>query len=321
MPGYGRPGYRLRSGAWGAVADDSLIAGGDVLVTGASAGIGEAACAELAAHGARVHMVARDRGRLEESAERVAARLAPGSRGGVETWTCDVSDLAAVRAFAARFRERDLDLRGVLHNAGVLVDERRRTAQGHELTLATHVLGPLLLSGLVAPQLRAGAPSRMVFVSSGGMYTSRLRADDVELDAEPFDGPRFYAHAKRLQVLVAEMLAERWRGDAIAVYSMHPGWVRTGGLDASLPRFARLARPLLRTPAQGADTAVWLLASREAPRAPSGFWHDRRARPEHRLPWTRADAAEAERVLDELIRLSGFDDRRREARAGSAPPA
>ena len=64
------------------------------------------------------------------------------------------------------------------------------------------------------------------------------------------------------------MLAERWRADAIAVYSMHPGWVRTGGLDEALPRFARLARPLLRDPQQGADTAVWLLALARGPIGP-----------------------------------------------------
>ncbi len=314
VPGYGSAGYRLRCGAWGEPADESLIAGGDVVVTGASAGIGEAACAELVAHGARVHMVARDRGRLEAAAARVAARVPPDSRGAVETSVCDVSDLAAVRAFAGRLRHRDLDLRGVLHNAGVLVDERRRTAQGHELTLATHVLGPLLLSGLLAPELRAGAPSRVVFVSSGGMYTAGLRPDDLELDSEPFDGPRFYAHAKRLQVLVAEMLAARWRTDAVAVYSMHPGWVRTGGLADALPGFSRVTGPLLRSPEQGADTAVWLLASREAPRDPSGFWHDRRARPTNRLPWTRANEAEREQVLDGLVRASGFDDRRGDAR-------
>ena len=90
---------------------------------------------------------------------------------------------------------------------------------------------------------------------------------------------------------------------------MHPGWVRTGGLDEALPRFARLARPLLRDPQQGADTAVWLLAAPEAPSGPSGFWHDRQPRPLHRLPRTRETESERRAAWDGLVRLSGFDDR------------
>jgi dehydrogenase/reductase SDR family member 12 len=147
------------------------------------------------------------------------------------------------------------------------------------------------------------------------MYTARLHADDLELEHEEFDGPRFYAHAKRVQVIVAEQLAERWRADGIAVYSMHPGWVRTGGLEQALPRFTRLTRPLLRDPQQGADTAVWLLAAPEAPAAPSGFWHDRRPRPLHRLPRTRESADERLRAWDGLVRMSGFDDRAADADA------
>ena len=205
-----------------------------MIVTGASAGIGEAAAAGLAARGARVHMVGRDHDRLVAAAGRVRGRLAPDARAP-EIWQCDLSDLEAVRDFVARFRERGPDLRGIVHNAGVLVDERRRTAQGHELTVATHVLGPLLLTGLLAPELRAAVPSRVVFVSSGGMYTARVRPDDLELEREEFDGPRFYAHAKRLQVIVAEQLAERWRAEGIAVYSMH----RVGCAPAGSTRHCR----------------------------------------------------------------------------------
>ena len=225
-----------------------------------------------------------------------------------------------MRSFAAGFRARRPDLRGLLHNAGVLVGERAALAQGHELTLATHVLGPLLLSGLLAPDLRAAAPSRVVFVSSGGMYTARLRADDLELEREEFDGTRFYAHAKRLQVIAASELAERWGPEGIRVYSMHPGWVRTGGLSDALPRFTRLVGPLLRDPQQGADTAVWLLASPDVPRGPSGFWHDRRPADAPAAADARERRASASARSAELVRLQRVRRLRRGgARAGRRP--
>ena len=124
MPGFGAPGYRLRSGSWSGPPTVSRVTGADVIVTGASAGIGEAAAAGLAARGARVHMVGRDRDRLVAAAGRVRGRLAPDARAP-EIWECDLSDLEAVRDFVARFRERGPDLRGIVHNAGVLVHERR----------------------------------------------------------------------------------------------------------------------------------------------------------------------------------------------------
>ena len=187
VPGFGSPGYRLRSGAWSEPAGPSAVAGADVIVTGASAGIGEAACAGLAARGARVHMVARDGDRLEAAAARVRGRLG-ASGAGLETWQCDLSDLDAVRAFAAAFRARRPDLRGVLHNAGVLTDERRRTREGHELThrdararaaAAHRVAGARAARGGARPGSSSSRPAAC---------TRPPAADDLELEREEFDG-------------------------------------------------------------------------------------------------------------------------------------
>ena len=102
-----------------------------------------------------------------------------------------------------------------------------------------------------------------------------------------------YARAKRAQLVLADAWAERFAPAGVASYAMHPGWVDTPGLTEGLPRFRALVRPLLRTPADGADTAVWLAAGgprRSAPQAAattpmtSGFFHDRRPRSDHRFP-------------------------------------
>ena len=89
---------------------------------------------------------------------------------------------------------------------------------------------------------------------------------------------------------------------------MHPGWADTPGLSSSLPRFYRLMRPLLRDPHEGADTIVWLAtADRDEIDQRSGeFWHDRRPRPKHRLPWTRESRQERERLWAECARLGGL---------------
>ena len=70
-----------------------------------------------------------------------------------------------------------------MHNAGVMTKERSKSVDGYELTLATHVLGPLLLTDLLTPRLAEAAPSKVVFVTSGGMYTEKLDVDDLQLRA------------------------------------------------------------------------------------------------------------------------------------------
>jgi NAD(P)-dependent dehydrogenase (short-subunit alcohol dehydrogenase family) len=147
----------------------------------------------------------------------------------------------------------------------------------------------------------------VINVSSGGMYTARIQLDDLQLQGEEFDGARFYAHTKRAEVILSEEWARRLAGDGITVYSTHPGWVATEGVKTSLPRFNRVMGPLLRDPAAGADTIVWLAGSEEAARRSGEFWHDRRIRPKHRVPWTRESAEERARLFWECERLCGLE--------------
>ena len=101
---------------------------------------------------------------------------------------------------------------------------------------------------------------------------------------------------KQAQVTLAQLWAVRLPPDEVVVHAMHPGWADTPGVVRSLPTFHRVVGPLLRTPAEGADTLVWLAASDGAPLASTGgFWHDRRRRSPHRLRSTRRADTEAER--------------------------
>ena len=172
----------------------------------------------------------------------------------------------------------------------------RTAADGTELTLSTHVVAPFRLSLLLSPLLFATPLPVIVTVSSGGMYTQRFDLDDLELTPDDYRGVTAYARAKRAQVVLAHEWDRRWRPEGVASYAMHPGWVRTPGLTASLPAIARLG-PLLRTPCEGADTAAWLAAGgrrgaaspdedRPDRREPGGIWLDRRRRREYYVPTT-----------------------------------
>ena len=150
--------------------------------------------------------------------------------------------------------------------------------------------------GLLAA-LRIGR-SRVVFVSSGGMYPVKLDLDVLQGRTRRFDGVVAYAQAKRAQVIVGELLAAR--EPAITFSSMHPGWADTRGVQTSLPTFRKVTRRLLRTSDEGADTVTWLVAAEPAPGPSGAFWFDRRQAPTHLLPWTRESEGER-RALERLL--------------------
>ena len=138
------------------------------------------------------------------------------------------------------------------------------------------------------------------------MYTQRLHVEDLQSTAETFDGPTVYARTKRAQVILTELWAERLAGTGVVVHAMHPGWADTPGVASSLPRFHRIVGPLLRSAEEGADTIVWLGAAAEPGESSGGFWHDRRQRPTHRVPWTRETLADRARLWRECERLTGW---------------
>ncbi len=304
VPGYSRLGYAVRSRSWDEEESAARLDGWTVLVTGANSGIGAAAAARFARAGASVHLLARNRERGEDARARISE--ATGS-DRVALEICDVSDLDSVREFTAGFAAENPELHCLVNNAGVMPAERTLTPGGHELTFATNVLGPFLLTKLLLPMLRSGAPSRIINVSSGGMYSQKLDADDLQLERRDYDPPEVYAHTKRCEVILTELWAERLRGTAISVHSMHPGWADTPGVQTSLPRFRKLMRPLLRDADQAADTIFWLASAAEPANRSGLFWHDREPRPLHRVPWTRETPADRERLWAECERLSSSE--------------
>jgi dehydrogenase/reductase SDR family protein 12 len=280
---------------------DADLGGRVCVVTGANSGIGRAVATALAARRADVWLLCRDRARGDEAV--TAIRHATGNRR-VHLEVLDVSHLAAVRAFAARFGPTRVDV--LIHNAGVLPATREATPEGLELTLATNVVGPFLLTHLLRDKLVAAGDARIINVSSGGMYAQRLALDDVQWTQRPFDGVTAYAQTKRMQVILTELLARRWARQGIAVHAMHPGWADTPSVRSSIPRFWQLMRKRLRTAEQGADTLVWLAVAPLARLGSGRFWFDRAAQSTHLLPFTAERRGDRGRLWRLCQRLAGL---------------
>ena len=298
--GYTRIGPGLRRRWWPADPAPDAMVGKRVLVSGATAGIGLEMARAFAGLGATVHLLGRSADKVQRCVAEISEQFPEAELVGE---VCDVSDLEAVAAWTTDFADRVAALDGLVHNAGLMPKERAVTAQGHELQLATHILGPHLMTERLLPLLRAAQGASVVFVSSGGMYSTPLVVDDLESSRE-YNGVRTYARTKRMQVVLADAWAHRLAGTDVKVESMHPGWVDTPGVAEYLPRFRVITRPLLREVADGADTVVWLVATR--PESKTGhFWHDRAQRPTT-FGWQRAEnPARVRRFLQQVSDLTG----------------
>ena len=300
-PSWSRVGYdiRRRMFDWDSSALPRLD-GRVVVLTGFTSGIGRATASMLGSLGATLHLVGRDPGRVAS----VSAQLRDEGID-VTTSIADLADLDAVRRIATEIVEQHPAIDVLIHNAGALSRTYTTSAQGHETTVAAQVLGPFLLTTLLLEPLRA-ARGRVLTVASGGMYAERLSVADLEMTPDAYDGVRAYARAKRAQVELTREWTRR-NDDTVSFHTMHPGWADTPGVVESLPTFHRITRPLLRDPAAGADTLVWLAAIEASDLGESGgFWLDRRRRSISKVPWTDTPAGERYRLWSWCMERTGL---------------
>lgn len=273
---------------------DVDLTGKRYVVTGANAGLGFATAKALAQLGGHIYLFCRNPERARQAQQRIASDD-PGASTRIVL--VDMGDLHAVDAAAEALG--DEPLAGLIHNAGLMPDAYKTTLQGFELTYAVHLLGPLRLTWRLLPNLRAGG-GRVIFVGSGGMYSEALDLMTLPNHEGSFKkgykGITAYARTKRGQAELVRVLGDRLK--PLRVHAMHPGWANTKGVEDSMPWFHKFVGNRLRTPEQGADTIVWLAASKTDPA--SDFYFDRASAPMNLLKKHSSHPAQRAGLLPQL---------------------
>jgi NAD(P)-dependent dehydrogenase (short-subunit alcohol dehydrogenase family) len=301
LPGiwrFTRLGYSRSRRNWKPVS--AYLGDRHAVITGATAGLGLAAAKGLAALGAKITLVARDEDKARATARELSTETG-NTHIGIEI--CDMSVMSQVHQLADRLLAAGQPVDILVNNAGALFNPRQVTAEGLEKSFALLLLAPFILTERLQPLLAKSESARVVNVSSGGMYSQKIRVDDLQSERGEYSGSVAYARAKRGLMILTEAWAERWRENGIIVNAMHPGWADTPGVESALPAFYRLTRPLLRSPEEGADTIVWLAASTEAGEVSGKFWLDREQHPSHISARTRETGAERAQLLETLGEL------------------
>jgi NAD(P)-dependent dehydrogenase (short-subunit alcohol dehydrogenase family) len=234
-----------------------------VLVTGGTGGIGKATAIGLAVLGARVGITGRDPARTE----RVAAEIRTASGNpAVDPFGADMSSQAEVRRLAVAVLDAYPRLDVLVNNVGGFWAHRHQTVDGLEHTFAVNHLASFLLTNLLLDRLKASAPARVVTVSSHVQAEGRIDFDNLQ-GARDYSGQTAYSQSKLANVMFTNELARRLEGSGVTATCLHPGFVRTDfGAEDQATFFAVISgivRPFLKTPAQGAQTSIYLASSPE----------------------------------------------------------
>jgi NAD(P)-dependent dehydrogenase (short-subunit alcohol dehydrogenase family) len=187
-----------------------------ILVTGATDGLGKRVARELAAKGTTVLLHGRSPERLEVTLEELRGQT---SSQKVGSYLADLSSLAAVRDLADRILSEYDRLDVLVNNAGIIVQERKESEDGYELTFAVNYLSHFFLTSLLLPLLKGSAPARVVNVASAGQ--SPIDFEDPMLE-RGYDAMRAYSRSKLAQIMFTFELAERLSDTGVSVNALHP---------------------------------------------------------------------------------------------------
>jgi NAD(P)-dependent dehydrogenase (short-subunit alcohol dehydrogenase family) len=238
------------------------------LVTGANTGIGFEVARGLARDGFRVVLACRDRAKGEAARSAIASET---RNPDVELLVVDLASQKSIRSAAQEFSRKHDALDVLINNAGTTSSKRRESPEGVEITFATNVLGYHLLTFQLLELLQRAPAARVINTAS--MMAYGLDLDDVNFKRRRYSASAAYAQSKQADRMLTWALARRLADTSVTANALHPGAVNTALLRAMSPGSSGI------TPAEGADTAIWLATSPEVAGVSGRLWVRRRETP------------------------------------------
>jgi len=286
-----------------------------VVITGANGGLGKEMATYAAAKGATLYMICRSTEKAEKARQDILSST-KADANKIKILLADVGEFTQVRNVVKELQQSETRVDCLVCNAGALVSTRQTTTEGHEVTLASHLLGgSYLLSQLLLPQLQKSKDPRCIFVTSGGMLTTKFpdwktaswTFDDAE---KKFDGTLAYAYAKRGQVLLADRLTKT--EPSVKWMTAHPGWTATPGVDDAFGDNKKWLEPM-RHPWQGAEGMAWLMGAPYDELQSGAFYLDRTPQAKHVAgpfftegSYTKNSEADVDDMMEHLKKEAGL---------------
>ena len=281
-------------------ANKQSMRGKVCMVTGATSGIGQVTAAALAAQGAHVIVVGRNRAKAQQVVGEIRRQT-----GNDAVWylLADFSDLQQVRELAAAFSAQYSQLDVLVNNAGTYFNTRHPAPGGVEMTFHVNHLAHFLLTNLLLDTLTASAPARIVNVTSRAHEYDNMDFDDLGFERSYF-GMKAYARSKLANLLFTYELARRLAGSGVTVNAVHPGGVATDIWRTNFPVLGPAIKWVMSlfalTPEEGADTLIYLASSPDVEGVTGKYFVEREAIASSPLSYDEQVAARLWEVSEEL---------------------
>jgi NAD(P)-dependent dehydrogenase (short-subunit alcohol dehydrogenase family) len=272
------------------------------VITGATSGIGLVAAEQLAAMGARLVLVGRDKARGEAAIARIKRRTAGAE---IRVHYADLSRLVEMSRLGSEIAAVEPRIDVLLNNAGAMFAARRVTEDGLERTFAVNHMAYFVLTNRLEERLAAAAPSRIVNTASDAHRGNTLDFDDLQSERR-YRGLTAYGRSKLANILFTRELARRLAGSGVSANCLHPGFVATRIADNNNSGVFRLGVTIAKSlwglsPERGAQTMVYLASSPEVAGVTGGYFA--KSRPATPAAAAQDDAA-ARRLWDESARIA-----------------
>jgi len=232
----------------------------NVLITGATSGIGEATAIDLAKKGANIFFIARNNLKAQNLSDKIESISGKRSK----FFIADLASLKNIKESALEFISLNIPLHVLLNNAGLINNNRKETVDGLEEVFSINHLAYFYLTHLLLDKLKEGATSRIINVSSGAhAFVKGFNFDDVNSlkEYKPF---KVYGYSKLANILFTKKLSQVLENENITVNCLHPGVVGTGfgqnnGIFSKI--LFNLSKPFMRSSEKGAETSIYLCSS------------------------------------------------------------
>ena len=248
-----------------------------ILISGATAGIGKAACAELVKTNSRIVMIARNVQKASITTE-FLKNINP--KAEIDVIQGDLSSLDSVREIAATFCSKYPKLDILINNAGLFQPVRRTSADGYEMTFAVNHLSNFLLTRLLLDKLKTAPSAKIITTSSAAQDYARINFGDLMAENKYSMWP-VYCQSKLSNVIFTSKLASLLSSTAIEVTAFHPGYVHTEfgrDINGILRMIFNFSMIFARTPQKGAETLVWLANTSDDSIQSGKFYFDKKVK-------------------------------------------